>query len=192
MPNSANSNKKEAARTIKRIVMKRHAQKAFLNYTGNNYANIKSGKSPIKAQTLFRRMKMFPITVNAPLYRGIVNTHGNLFKQLRTNGVMKNSFASFTRHKGTANSFAFGMPSMNVKHLVLILPPGRYPAINSKNFRAKGFEADEVLLAPGKYIINKNKTKNSNFVERFGYRSYLHMKYTPNNVLTYHNYKSRS
>ena len=81
MPNSVNSKKKEASRTIKRIVMKRYAQKAFLNYTGNNYANIKSGKFPTKSQALFRRMKMFPITVNAPLYRGIVNTHGNLFKQ---------------------------------------------------------------------------------------------------------------
>lgn len=187
-----NSSKKEAARTIKRIVMKRYARKAFLNYSGNNYANIKSGKAPTKSQALFRRMKMFPITVKEPLYRGIVNVHGNLFKQLRTNGAMKNSFASFTKHKSIANSFAFGMPSMNVKHIVLILPPGRYPAISSKNFKAKGFEADEVLLAPGKYIINKNKTKNSNFMERFGYRSYLHMKYMPNNVLTYYNYKSRS
>jgi hypothetical protein len=183
--------KKEAARTIKRSVVKHYVRKAFLNYTGNNYANIKSGKAPTKAPALYRRMKMFPVTVNVPLYRGITNKNGSLYKQLQANGVLKNSFASFSRNKRTANSFAFGMPSMNVKHIVLILPPGRYPGINSRTFRSKGHEVNEVLLAPGKYTINKNKTKNNNFVERFGFRSYLHMKYTPNNKLSYYNYKSR-
>ena len=71
-----------------------------------------------------------------------------------------------------------------------ILPPGRYPAISrSKNFRTVGYEKDEVVLAPGKYIINKNKTKSNNFIERFGFRSYLHVKYIPSNKLKYHNYK---
>ena len=187
MPSPNSSVKKEASRTIKRAVMKHYTRKAFFNYSGKNSANIKSGKFPTKSQALYRRMKMFPIRVNVPLYRGMVDRTGNLFKKLRTNGEMNNSFSSFTRSKNLANSFAFGMPTMNAKHIVLILPPGIYPAISrSKNFRTVGYEKDEVLLAPGKYIINKTK---SNFTDHFGRRSYLHVKYIPSNQLKYHNYK---
>ena len=184
---------KEAARTIKRAVMKKYAQKAFLGYTDSNYVNIKSGKAPTKAMALFRRMKMFPITVNVPLYRGLLNRNGTTYNTLKKNGVFTNSFSSFTKHKGTANSFAFGIPpTMNAKYMVFILPPGRYPAISSNNFKARGFEGHEIVLAPGKYVINKNKTKNSNFVNRFGYRSYIHLKYTPSNTLIYHNYAPKN
>jgi hypothetical protein len=183
MPSPNSSVKKEAARTIKRAVIKHHARKAFFNYSGNKYANIKSGKLPTKAQAMYRRMKMFPIRVNVPLYRGMVDKTGNLFKKLRTNGEMNNSFASFSRSNYTAESFAFGMPSMTAKHIVLILPPGIYPAISrSKNFKTVGYESDEVVLAPGKYIVNKSK---SNFSNRWATRSYVHVKYKPSNQLKY-------
>jgi hypothetical protein len=170
--------RKEAARTIKRAVMKSHVKTVFHNYTSNKYHNVKRGKAPINAAALFRRMKMFPVTINTPLYRGIINKNGTLIKKLRNSGKMKNSFASFSRSESIARSFLVGT---NAKHLLLILPPGRYPAINSRNFRSNNPTEQEVLLAPGNYVLNKPSNLNT----RFG----IHVKYVPSNQLIYYNNK---
>lgn len=187
MPNNS-PRRKEAARTIKRVVMKSHVKRVFKNYTENKYHNIKTGKAPINAAALFRRMKMFPVTVNTPLYRGIINKNGTLLEKFKTSGNFKNSFASFSRSESVGRSFLVGMPSMNAKHLLLILPPGRYPAINSRNFKSyMGQSEQEILLAPGNYIINTNKTKPSNLNPRFGMVAPIHVKYVPSNKLFYYN-----
>lgn len=177
--------KKEAARTIKRAVMKHRVKRTFKEYTYNKYNNIKSGKEPMKAQTLYRRMKMFPVTINTPLYRGVLNKNGSLLKQLDISGMMKNSFSSFSRSRNVAESYLKGMPSSNVKYILLVLPPGRYPAINSRKFKS-WFPESEVLLAPGNYKVNR--TKPANFNPRFGMVTPIHVKYVPSNQLTYRNY----
>jgi len=190
MSTRTNNRRKDAERTIKRAVMKHSVKKAFYNYTGNAYANIKSGKAPTKSMAMYRRMKMFPVTVNTPLYRGFIDRNGRIYKNLKENGVMKNSFSSFSKYKGTAESFAMGFPpTMNSKFIVLILPPGRYPAMSINNWKGRGMNAGEVVLAPGTYTINKNKT-NFSKPPRFGYRSYLYVKYKPSNKLNYLNYHS--
>jgi len=179
--------RKEAARTIKRAVMKSHVKTVFHNYTSNKYHNIKTGKAPVSAAALFRRMKMFPINVNTPLYRGIINKNGTLMRKLKNSGNIQNSFASFSRSESIARSFLVGMPSMNAKHLLLILPPGRYPAINSRTFRSNAPLEKEVLLAPGKYVVNKNKLKNSNFNPGWGMFAPIYVKYVASNKLAYYN-----
>jgi|LakMenEpi03Aug12_release.lakeMendotaPanAssembly.Ray.scaffolds.fasta_scaffold146410_3 hypothetical protein len=185
---NASPRRKQAARTIKRAVMKHSVKKAFSNYTNSNYANIKSGNAPAKAQALYRRMKMFPVTINTPLYRGVINKNGTLMKKLEIFGNMQNSFASFSRSRGVAESFLVGMPSMDAKHILLVLPPGRYPAINSRKFRSRIQEECEVLLAPGNYVVNTSKTKPGNFKPRFGRFAPIHVNYVPSNHLTHHKY----
>jgi hypothetical protein len=171
--------RKEAARTIKRAVMKSHVKGVFFNYTSNKYRNIKSGKAPVSAAALFRRMKMFPVTINTPLYRGIINKNGKLMKQLRNSGNIQNSFASFSRLESTARRFFEYRQGANAERLIFVLPPGRYPAINSRTFRSNAPLEMEVLLAPGKYTLNKTKPSNSGI---------LHLKYAPSNKLIYHAY----
>ena len=175
--------RKEAARTIKRTVIKSHVKGVFYNYTRNKYNNIKSGRAPVSATALFRRMKMFPVAVNTPLYRGIINKNGTLIKQLRNSGNMLNSFASFSRSQSIAKGFLVGMPSINAKHILLVLPPGRYPAINSRTFKSNSPLELEVLLAPGTYVVNRNKTKPENFNPSFGMVAPIHVKFVPSNKL---------
>jgi hypothetical protein len=141
---------KEAARTIKRAVMKSQVKTVFHNYTGNKYRNIKSGKAPVSAATLFRRMKMFPVTINTPLYRAIINKNGKLMKQLRNSGGVQNSFASFSRLESVARRFLEYRSSSHANRLIFVLPPGRYPAINSRTFKANAPFEMEVLFSPWK------------------------------------------
>jgi hypothetical protein len=89
-------------------------------------------------------MYTFPVKVNVPLYRGI---NSNLIANLLKNGQLTNkSFSSFSKRRYEAKSFG------NTNHL-LVLPPGKYPAINRERFIGNR-EEHEVTLAPGVYTMN--------------------------------------
>ena len=158
--------KKEAQRTIKRIVTKKYTLGKYRNWSEVKYANIKAGRAPTHATAMLRRMKMFPVTINQPLYRGI---SGYAIKNiLLGNKQLNNSFASFSVNFNQARRFAAG------GGFIMILPPGRYPAINSRTFGGSNGLEKEVTLAPGFYVLNKNKalyTKN-----RY---NMIPVKYTP-------------
>jgi hypothetical protein len=156
--------KKEAARTIKRIVTKRYTMGKYKMFKGVNSGEIKAGQKPTAASALMRRMKMFPVTVNVPIYRGLSNSAGRA-KRLKQNtiynslikegGEFKNSFASFTTNEKFARVYGY-------TGLVLVLPPGRYPAINSKKFGHPKNKEAEITLAPGVYKLNKTRNINNN------------------------------
>jgi hypothetical protein len=187
-----NTNEKNAARTIKRIVLKKQALGHYRKFTGAHSTNIKAGKNIIASTSLFRRMKTYPITSNKPLYRGL--TGENIYNKFMRNGKLNNSFASFAlNNKNVALEFASGSGS-GKKGFVIILPPGRYPGINSKKFGGGGFSEREVTLAPGTYTINKNKNIATTNYNVWGNGSLtikipsIHVKYKPSNTLTYVKY----
>jgi len=167
-----------ASRTIKRIVIKKHAQKHYDKYTGIHSTAIKRGNDPMAAVSLFRRMKSHPVTVNVPIYRGLSNP--NLYKKFMNNGRLDNSFASFSKNKNTAQKFSSGYG----KGIVLALPPGRYPAINSSVFGRGEWGESEVTLAPGTYTVNTSKQQTVN-AEKNGSLIFkapvIPVKYNPSN-----------
>jgi len=143
--NTWNTRTKEAARTIKRIVTKKYAQKKYENYRGPNYGRIRRGLLPKHTSALQRRARIFPTHVNSHLYRGISNFSKN---QILQKGYLVNkSFSSFSKSREIAKSF-----SGNVG-VILVLPPGKYPAINSEKFTGNRRER-EVTIAPGIYTVN--------------------------------------
>jgi hypothetical protein len=142
--------KKEAARTIKRIVLKKKAQEYYKSWSEDNYKGIKSGKMPIAAQSLFRRMRTYPIKLNTPIYRGVRNQA--LRGKLNSPNGLANSFSSFTRANNVAKRFAmYG----NSPGFVMVLKPGRVSGINSRIFG--GSWEEEVTLPPGKYYRDFSK-----------------------------------
>jgi hypothetical protein len=156
--------RKEAARTIKRIAVKQYTKGKYGGFKGMSYTGIKAGRRPTNASALMRRMKMFRVTVNTPLYRGLQNFKASVYKRepiynalTKPGGSLKNSFASFSKSKNYAAKYAW-------KGLVLVLPPGRYPAINAAKFGYPKNREAEITLAPGVYTLNttRNITRNRN------------------------------
>jgi len=175
--------RKQAGRTIKRIVIKKNAQKHYSKYTGSNSTAIKRGNDPVAAASLFRRMKSYPVTVKVPIYRGFLNP--NLYSKFIKNGRLNNSFASFSKNKSTAQEYA----ASSGKGFVIVLPPGRYPAINSTVFGRGKWGESEVTLAPGTYTVNtsKQQTVNNYNANNNGIFKVpaIPVKYEPSNRLTY-------
>lgn len=167
--------KKNAARTIKRIVTKKYTVGKYKNFKGLHYTGIKSGNYPTHASSLMRRMKVFPINVRVPIYRGMQNFSAafsgrpKILNKLLANGKIENSFTSFSTNKKYAKRYSW-------KGLVMVLPPGRYPGINSSKFGFPNNREKEITLAPGYYILNKTKNINMN-----GNTPIVHVKYTPYN-----------
>ncbi len=167
--------KKNAARTIKRIVTKKYTVGKYRNFKGMHYTSIKSGNYPTHASSLMRRMKTFPVNLQMPIYRGVQNFGANVYgrpkilNKLLANGKLENSFASFSTNKKYAKGYSW-------KGLVMVLPPGRYPAINSSKFGFPNNREKEITLAPGYYILNKTKNINMN-----GNTPIVPVKYIPYN-----------
>jgi hypothetical protein len=143
-PSSWSPQTKSAARTIKRIVTKKYAQEKYRNYTVNEFAHIRRGFRSMHTSAIKRRMYAFPVKVNVPLYRGVPRTL--IAKLLNSGQLVNTSFSSFSKSRNVAERFA-----NNPR--VLVLPPGRYPAINRKRFLNNSYEY-EVTLAPGVYTMN--------------------------------------
>lgn len=144
-PSSWSPRTRQAARTIKRIVTKKYTQGKYRNYIKSKYGAIRRGELPTHTSAIKRRMHMFPIYVNVPLYRGI---RPQIAQKLLNNGQLLNtSFSSFSKNKNVARNFA----SYNGK--LIVLPPGKYPAINREGFTGSSYES-EVTLAPGVYTMN--------------------------------------
>lgn len=149
------SRRKEAERIIKRIVMKKYSMEKYKHFTddSNLYKSIRRGNLPIHSTTIKRRMIMHPVTVKVPLYRGFTYSK-NFAEAYRTGKWVNHSFASFSKDFRVAVSFA--PPFSNGRHFIIVLPPGKYPAINREKFIRNRHES-EITLAPGTYYMNRNK-----------------------------------
>ena len=169
-PSSWSPRTKEAARTIKRIVMKIDARSKYQNFVGNGgisrvYQQIRAGNLPTHVTAITRRMHMFPVKVNVPLYRGIRS--GPTMNKLLSQGYLVNkSITSFSTNRWMAESFS---TNNNKKGYILVLPPGKYPAINRQKF-AWNISEFEITLAPGVYTINKNRPRTNNGNIRVTYK----------------------
>lgn len=122
---------------------KRSSLRTFENRKGRTKNNFK---------TLVSYMHANPLRVNTNLYRG---TTATFIKRLLTNGYLDNNRVTpFTRNKNIAQTFIHGYVngSRNNTGKVLILKPGRYPAINERRYNEKSYE-NEVTLAPGRYTL---------------------------------------
>ena len=154
-------NKKKAASVIKRAVIKHYARGKYRNYTGKLYTNVRIGKLPTHTEAITRRMQMFPLTTTVPLYRGVGGMVRNKVKlnKVLTNGkLVNNSISSFSYNRNTARFFA------RKRGFIIVLPPGRYPAINAKQFIGNKSE-NEVTLFPGTfYVTGRNNTTGNVFV----------------------------
>jgi hypothetical protein len=143
---------KQAARTIKRIVTKKYAQNKYKNYIGGNYTSIRKGYYPLHTESIQRRMRTHPINVNVPIYRGITPNRGplTLNRVFVNKKIVNKSFASFSKNRSVAKMFAGNLQNNGY---IIVLPPGRYPAINRKKFIRNNAE-EEITLAPGVYTLN--------------------------------------
>lgn len=152
-------NNKQAARVIKRSVIKHYTRGKYRNYTGNSnfYRNTRTGETPLHVKAITRRMLMFPLTTKVPLYRGVGGAPANkvkLNKVLSNGKLVNNSIASFSYNRNTARFFA------KKRGFIIVLPPGRYPAINATKFIGNKSES-EVTLFPGTfYVTGRNNTGN--------------------------------
>jgi hypothetical protein len=154
--------RKNAGRTIKRAVLKKYTQNKYRNYTEELYKNIRKGALPLHSIAIARRMRMFPVTTTAPLYRGVVSRKLTAKKVLDNGKLVNNSFSSFSYNRFRAQNFA----AAGQNGFVIVLPPGRYPAINAAKFIDYNFER-EVTLAPGTYIVNGGKNNKGNIKVKF-------------------------
>jgi len=153
---------KKAAAIIKREVTKKYAQRYYKSFTGENYRSIRKGSMPLHTSSILRRMKNHPIVLNTPIYRGIRSN-----KRIVNGKLLNRSFASFSKNKSVANRFAREMFNVNNHNgFILVLQPGKYPAINREKFIGNSSER-EITLAPGTYTVTKRNG------------SLLHAKYTP-------------
>jgi hypothetical protein len=150
-PSSWSPRTKSAARTIKRIVTKKYTQGKYRNFTENEFAHIRRGFRPMHTSAIKRRMYAFPVKVNVPLYRGV--SRSRIEKLLKNGQFVNTSFSSFSKGRFVAERF-----TNNSR--VLVLPPGRYPAINRKSFLNNSYEY-EVTLAPGVYTMNGYTNKGN-------------------------------
>ena len=173
--NSWSPKKKNAGRTIKRLVTKHYTRGKYSNYTRSAYRNIRLGRLPTHFSAIKRRMHMFPVTVNVPLYRGIIaGYNGNSTFTPSKDQVLKrgmfisNSFASFSKNRSVAQHFTVTDNEI-LPFYILRLEPGVYPAINREKFLGSKTE-EEVTLAPGKYIVNRNHPLTNNGNIRVTYK----------------------
>jgi hypothetical protein len=156
-------NKKKAARVIKRAVIKHYARGKYRNYTGKLYTNVRTGKLPTHTEAITRRMQMFPLTTTVPLYRGVGGMVRNKVKlnTVLSNGKLENnSISSFSYNRNTARWFA------RKRGFILVLPPGRYPAINAKQFIGNNTEG-EVTLFPGTLYVTGRNNNTGNVIVRY-------------------------
>lgn len=156
-------NKKKAASVIKRAVIKHYARGKYRNYTGKLYTNVRIGKLPTHTEAITRRMQMFPLTTTVPLYRGVGGMVRNKVKLniVLSNGkLVNNSISSFSYNRNTARFFA------RKRGFILVLPPGRYPAINAKQFIGNKSEG-EVTLFPGTLYVTGRNNNTGNVIVRY-------------------------
>jgi len=116
-------------------------------------------KSKRNFKSLVSYMHANPLRVNKNLYRGMTTS---FLRKLIHNGYLNNNrLTSFTKTKRIAENFSNQYQNninISLKRKVLILKPGRYPAINNLKYNktynnsAYGRE-DEVTLAPGRYTF---------------------------------------
>lgn len=144
-PSSWSPRTRQAARTIKRIVMKKYTRRKYRNFILSNYGAIRRGELPTHTSAIKRRMHMFPIRVNVPLYRGLRPQRAQ--KLLNNGQLINTSFSSFSKNRNVARNFA------SYSGKLIVLPPGKYPAINREHFTGSRYES-EVTLAPGVYTMN--------------------------------------
>ena len=72
-----------------------------------------------------------------------------------------NSFISFSKNRRIANGFAHG-------GIIVVLGPGKYPAVeNGRNGFITNQREREVLLAPGRLTLRKNRRLNGNYVVNY-------------------------
>jgi len=172
-PSSWSPRTKQAARTIKRAVTRMHAQNKYYNYTRCHSARIRDGQCPTHFSALLRRMRMFPVNVNVPLYKAIKipqplpNNFPTKEKVLKNGYLVNKSFASFTKNRSVSREFL--LFSRGKSPYILVLPPGRYPAINREKFVGNANEM-EVTLAPGIYTVNRNRPLTNNGNIRVTYK----------------------
>jgi len=170
--NSPSPRTKNAARTIKRAVTKRYAMGKYRNFTNIFHHHVRSGRAPTHFSAIERRMRTFPVSVNVPLYRGVAIKNylppnfPTKEKILANGSFINRSFASYSKNRNTAVGFG---NTNNFPYYILVLPPGRYPAINREKFIGNKNER-EVTLAPGIYIVNKNKPLTNNGNIRVTYK----------------------
>jgi hypothetical protein len=120
--------------------------------------NVSSHYNPTLAKNYFQMLVAYmhasPIRVNTNLYRGL-NT--NLIRKLLKNGYLNDNYlSSFSKNKSIATGFTRSNKNNDsLLGKVLILKPGRYPAINeAKNRISSGNTPErEVTLAPGRYTL---------------------------------------
>jgi len=176
-PSSWSPRTKSAARTIKRIVTKKYAQKKYRNYTGVTgslvFHHLRTGWAPTHFSALQRRMRTYPVTVNVPLYRGVAikkslpKNFPTKEKILKNGYFINKSFASYSKKRSVA--LGFGNTINNLPYYILTLPPGRYPAINREKFVGNANEK-EITLAPGIYTVNRNRPLTNNGNIRVTYK----------------------
>jgi hypothetical protein len=155
--------KKEAASVIKRAVIKHYARGKYRNYTGKFYRNVRNGKRPAQMEAITRRMRLFPMTTTVPLYRGVGGMGANKVKlnTVLSNGrLVNNSISSFSYNRNTAQFFA------RKRGFIMVLPPGRYPAINRKQFTGNRTE-NEVTLHPGTFYVTGRNNNTGNVMVRY-------------------------
>ena len=150
--------------------------KAYFEHKGLTMRNVSLHNNPELAKTYFQMLVAYmhasPIRVNTNLYRGL---NAKFTRKLLLNGYLNDNYlASFSKNKNVAIGFTrTGKNNNNIREKVLVLKPGRYPAINEKNNRiSKGNTPErEVTLAPGRYTF-AGFTRNGNII----------VKYTPKKI----------
>lgn len=173
-----NANKKNGNHSLIKTLT---PQSAFLNYTHGWFVNMRKPHRPASVQRrmniLKNYMKKHPIHVNTNIYRGIpkqysssnynnVNNRTNYTKILLNKGYLNsNSFISFSKNRRIANGFAHG-------GITVVLGPGKYPAVeNGRNGFITNQGEREVLLAPGRLTLRKNRRPNGNYVVNYTHKS---------------------
>jgi hypothetical protein len=112
-----------------------------------NFGNYKN-RTKNNFKTLVSFMHANPIRVNTNLYRG---TSASFIRRLLTNGYLDNNrLTPFTRTRNIAKTFT--QHHTNNTGQILVLEPGRYPAINERRYKGHSSE-NEITLAPGRYIL---------------------------------------
>ena len=161
---SLSPNKKRAGGIIKRAVVKYYARGKYRNYTGRAYTSVRSGALPTHTAAITRRMRMFPLTTKAPLYRGVggrVRSSIKINKVMSNGKLVNNSISSFSYNRNTARFFA------GKRGFVLVLPPGRYPAINARQFIGNRLLEKEVTLYPGTFYVTGRNEGTGNVKVRY-------------------------
>ena len=137
--------------------------KAIRGLIGNypQTENVEYNRAAVFRRQLLKSMK--PVNLrNSNLSRGVSGANANVIRKHIANGTPynRNAFSSFTRNLNVAKRFT------NQNKLVLKLVDTKVPAINYTN-KTRGIRSlyaeKEVLLPPGRFIIQNPPTMNGNF-----------------------------